>query len=473
MRWWLESWSLLDTNIYCFFIFCRWQRSYTNSTICIHSSPYCRPCKRQVSTGWANHGEISVKKIAPHSIDWWPFSTMTTTGKICATIWRVWNYRAFRIWDCIWPIWCTLIARIRIPAAWNRNNDAPKWIISFASSRITRVPIIRTSNRYQPHRNTFNRFDTSKNCKISSKTINTSECAPCCPQIQNITKENPKNFPNPQKIIASRTANVCDKLIVGQQQQQRISAAHILSSQRRSIDNSIAQFVAGKIGDVRGQHSHTIRFDAVIGCNQIHSRTSKMSQSRLEVSVAVPFTTAVRQSFMRTPDQTKMQREPQCPLCIGYKAISLNMSLPLPSLCVGLCAYRSLRINNTEIKSIKLWNKPFDRFRSTSLPRNFHHGCTGLVLISRVATASAAVAKLPTSSSSSCQSNYNNSTSAGPISLSSKCKCRWVCFRPIASISVGWAIGQFVDYEIMMLWLNAPFHNRTHLHPLVHQFYFK
>lgn len=92
------------------------------------------------------------------------------------------------------------------------------------------------------------------------------------------------------------------------------------------------------------------------------------------------------------------------------------------------------------------WNCE-NRFRSTSLPRNFHHGCTGLVLISRVAVGTAtpaAIAKLPSSSSSStsssCQSNYTSTTttatSVGPLSLSSKCKCRWVCLVLVCCIII-------------------------------------
>lgn len=153
----------------------RWQRSYTNSTICTRCLRSCRPCKRQAFTDWAKPGRISAKKIAPHSIVLRPFSTMTTTGRIFATIWRAWNCHAFRIWDCIWPIWCTSIVRIRTAAASSPSSGAPRWITFFASFRITRVLTTRTYNPSHRPKNTSSRFDTLKSCRISSKTINTSE----------------------------------------------------------------------------------------------------------------------------------------------------------------------------------------------------------------------------------------------------------------------------------------------------------
>lgn len=254
-----------------------------------------------------------------------------------------------------------------------------------------------------------------------------------------------------QEIIVTRTTTVCGALIVGQQQQQRISVARIVSSSHRSIDNSVAEFVAGKIGDDHCQRIDAIRFNAFIQCNKIHSWTSKMSQSRLEVSIAIMWTCVIYLHVKMCKLQIIMISAPDgVRICILYRnqkwgnfhiaqyyyylSLSVFSSLSIYCPLTVYCINNVIICEKNKTKPIKI-----DRFRSSSLPRNFHHACTNLVLISRVAAGTtAAVAKLPTSSSSSCQSNYSNTTSVGTLSLS-KCKCRWVCprrsfyliFRPV------------------------------------------
>lgn len=87
-----------------------------------------------------------------------------------------------------------------------------------------------------------------------------------------------------------------------------------------------------------------------------------------------------------------------------------------------------------------LFKKKNVRFRSTSLPRNFHHGCTGLVLITSSGTPTSATTirttttKLPSYSSSHHQHQYqhqqqqlpphtNIASCVGTLTLN-KCKCR-------------------------------------------------
>lgn len=153
----------------------RWPKSCTNWTIYIRCFRLCRPCKRPAFIDWPKHGRACRERIKIISIDWPIYSPIKIIGKIYVNIWRAWNCRASRIWDCFWPIWCTLIWRIRIRAAWSRNSVEIRWTIFCVWSAAIKVRTMATLRRYREHKNIYSQFVTLKSCRTYSRMINTSE----------------------------------------------------------------------------------------------------------------------------------------------------------------------------------------------------------------------------------------------------------------------------------------------------------